>query len=97
MVRLLEHPQAGEMLANDTLRERVVNWKSKVFARSWARYDLAQRGSFRLVPSANRKAALAQDYERMQPMFMSKPPSFAELMDRLGRAEEVLNMPPITS
>jgi len=33
----------------------------------------------------------------MQPMFMSKPPSFAELMDRLGRAEEVLNMPPIAS
>lgn len=97
MVRLLEHPQAGEMLANDTLRERVVNWKSKVFARSWARYDLAQRGSFRLVPSTNRQAALAQDYERMQPMFMSKPPSFAELMDSLGRAEEVLNMQPIAS
>ncbi|PUE48068.1 hypothetical protein B9Z47_09545 [Limnohabitans sp. 2KL-1] len=49
-VRLLGHPQAGEMLANDALRERVVNWKSKVFARSWARYDLAQRGTFRLVP-----------------------------------------------
>jgi len=25
-------------------------------------------------------------------MFMSKPPAFVELMDRLGRAENVLNM-----
>lgn len=92
MVRLLEHPQATEMLANDALRDRVVSWKSRVFPRSWARYDLAQRGSFRLVPPVNRQAALAQDYERMQPMFMSKPPAFVELMDRLGRAEHVLNM-----
>lgn len=92
MVRLLEHPRAGAMLADDTLRERVVSWKSKVFARSWARYDLAQRGTFRLLPAAHRLAALAQDYARMQPMFMSKPPSFAELMERLDRAEKELNM-----
>lgn len=84
-------------LANETVRERVVNWKSKVFPSSWARYDLAQRGSFRLVPSANRQAALAHDYERMQQMFMSEPTSFAELMDRLGRAEEVLNVQPLAS
>lgn len=92
MVRLLEHPRAGAMLADDTLLERVVIWKSKVFARSWARYDLAQRGTFRLLPPAHRLAALAQDYARMQPMFMSKPPSFAELMERLDRAEKELNM-----
>lgn len=91
MVRLLGHPQAGEMLANDALRERVVNWKSKVFARSWARYDLAQRGTFRLVPPEHRQAALAQDYSRMLPMFMSNPPSFSELMDRLDHAEQALN------
>lgn len=92
MVRLLEHPQASAMLANDALRERVVTWKSKVFARSWARYDLAQRGTFRLVPPAHRHAALAQDYARMQPMFMSQPPSFADLMKRLEQAEMNLNM-----
>jgi hypothetical protein len=91
MMRLLEHPEAAVMLANDTLRERVVTWKSKVFARSWARYDLAQRGTFRLVPPAHRWAALAQDYARMQPMFMSKPPLFADLMERLDRAEKELN------
>jgi hypothetical protein len=92
MVRLLYQPQAGAMLADDALRERVVNWKSKVFARSWARYDLAQRGTFRLVPPAHRHAALAQDYSRMRPMFMSKPPSFADLMERLSSAEQELNM-----
>jgi hypothetical protein len=91
MMRLLEHPQASAMLANDALRARVVAWKSKVFARSWARYDLAQPGSFRLVPPPHRQAALAQDYARMQPMFMSQPPSFADLMMQLSSAEDQLN------
>jgi hypothetical protein len=91
MVMLLQHPQAQQMLANVTQCQRVVDWKSKVFARAWARYDLAQAGTFKMVPPPSRQAALAQDYTRMQPMFMSRPPSFAELMMQLSSAEEQLN------
>jgi hypothetical protein len=91
MVMLLQHPQAQQMLANEPHCQRVVDWKSKVFARAWARYDLAQPGTFRLVPPSSRQAALAQDYTRMQPMFMSQPPSFADLMMQLSSAEEQLN------
>lgn len=91
MVRLLEHPQASAMLTNAMLRERVVNWKSKLYARAWARYDLAQPGTFKLVPPLSRQAALAQDYERMQPMFMSRPPAFSHLMEQLTSAELRLN------
>ncbi len=62
-----------------------------MFARGWARYDLAQPGSFRLLPAEARQAALAQDYATMRPMFMSEPPPFAALMQTLAATENTLN------
>jgi hypothetical protein len=47
------------------------DWKNRVFARGWARYDLACHGSFRLVPPVDRQADLARDYAAMRPMFMT--------------------------
>lgn len=90
-VKLLGHPQAGAFLADRAQCERVVEWKSRVFARAWARYDLARPGSFRLVPGESRRAALAQDYAQMRPMFLSEPLPFAELMQSLTQAEHALN------
>lgn len=91
MVKLLRHPQAPAFLADQTQCARVVDWKGRVFARGWARYDLAHHGSFQLVPAEARQQALAQDYATMRPMFMSEPPPFAELMRQLADAEQVLN------
>ena len=91
MAKLLMHPKAMQFLADKAQCARVVDWKSRVFARSWARYDLALPGSFRLLPPAERQADLAQDYATMRPMFMTEPPAFAELMQKLAQAERVLN------
>jgi hypothetical protein len=91
MVKLLEHRQATDFLMDQAQCERVVDWKSRVFARGWARYDLARHGSFRLVPPVERQAALAQDYATMRPMFMSEPPAFDDLMRQLAVAEKALN------
>ncbi|MFW2356409.1 nucleotidyl transferase AbiEii/AbiGii toxin family protein [Hydrogenophaga sp.] len=91
MVRLLGHAQAATLLADKAQCDRVVDWKSRVFARGWARYDQARHGSFRLVPPQARQAALARDYATMRPMFISEPPPFAELMRRLTEAEYQLN------
>lgn len=93
MVKLLGHAQATAFLADKAQCDRVVDWKSRVFARGWARYDLAHHGSFRLVPPRARQDALARDYATMRPMFMSEPPSFAELMRGLAEAEHSLNKP----
>ncbi len=93
MVKLLAHRQAPVFLADRDQCGRVVDWKSRVFARAWARYDLAKHGSFRLVPPEVRQAALAQDYVTMRPMFMTEPPPFSELMRRLADAERRLNQP----
>ena len=91
MAKLLGHPQASQFLADRAQCARVVDWKSRVFARGWARYDLARHGSFRLVPSEARQPALAQDYATMRPMFMSEPPPFADLMRQLADAEQTIN------
>jgi hypothetical protein len=90
-VMLLGHEQAGTFMADKAQCDRVVNWKSRVFARGWARYDLAQHGSFRLVPPQPRLPSLARDHATMRPMFMSQPPAFDELMQRLMQAEQTIN------
>ena len=91
MAKLLGHPHAVQYLADKAQCQRVVDWKSRVFARGWARYDLAAHGTFRLTPAPQRHADLAQDYATMRPMFMTEPPPFADLMQRLAQAETALN------
>ena len=93
MARLLQHSQGAANLANDAVARRVVEWKGNLFARAWARYDLARRGSFRLVPPSSRMDALKADYARMRPMFLSEPPSFDDLLSQLAQAEKTLNAP----
>ncbi len=91
VARMLEHPTSAALMADKALCARVADWKSLVFARGWARYDLARHGSFRLVPPAHRQAALARDYVVMRPMFLREPPSFASLMQQLAVAEQTIN------
>jgi hypothetical protein len=87
----LAHVDAPRFLADKAQCDRVVDWKSRVFARGWARYDLARHGSFRLVPPAARQADLARDYATMRPMFMTEPPRFEVLLQALRSAESAIN------
>ena len=91
MARLVVAAQGPVFMADKAQCERVVAWKSRTFARGWARYDLARHGSFRLVPPAQRHAALARDYEAMRPMFLREPVPFDELMRQLAEAEQTIN------
>lgn len=91
MARLLGHANAAAMLADHVLCARVVAWKSRVFARQWARYDLAKPGTFRLLPPIPRLAALARDYAQMRAMFLTEPPEFDAVLGVLAAAEKTLN------
>src|SRR5207245_365738 len=71
---MAEKTELSRALADAELRQRVVDWKSKFFARSWARYDLARPGTFRLVPPKERVVELAGDYDQMREMFLEEPP-----------------------
>lgn len=91
MARLLGHAGAKAMLADHALCARVVAWKSRVFARQWARYDLARPGTFRLLPPTARLPALARDYAQMRAMFLQSPPEFDAVLEVLASAERTLN------
>jgi hypothetical protein len=91
MAKLLGHSEAPQFLADRAQCQHVVEWKRCYFPRAWANYDLAQHGSFRLMPLPERQGALERDYTTMQPMFMTTPPPFATLMAKLSEAEAVLN------
>jgi hypothetical protein len=73
------------------LRERVVAHKQVFFASTWASYETAVPGSFRLVPGEARLQMLAQDYRDMREMFFGEPLPWEEIVARLRALEAMIN------
>lgn len=88
---LATHPDASKAADDDELRSRVAHWKSRYFGSSWARYDEAISGSFRLVPPPARLSSLRQDYQAMRDMYLSEPASFDDILDALDTLETRIN------
>ena len=86
--------EALAAMENDSLRNQVVEWKALFFARSWARYDLAKPGTFRLVPPDHRLPELRKDYQSMRDMFLDSPPSFDTVLKILFKLESHINRIP---
>jgi hypothetical protein len=91
MAALGQHGSAELALARDDLRQRVADWKSLFFPASWARYDLAKPGTFRLVPPKFRLAELEKDYHAMQDMFLASPPPFESIIKTVSILEHKIN------
>lgn len=90
-VALAQHPDGQKAMTMKEVRSRVVDWKSRFFGSSWARYDLAVEGTFRLVPPDDRIGALRQDYQAMRDMYLVEPLSFDEILKQLGELETSIN------
>jgi len=88
---LTHHAVAKEALNRDDLRERVVAHKQVFFASTWASYETAVPGTFRLVPDEARLQVLAQDYRDMREMFFSEPLPWEEIVARLRALETSIN------
>lgn len=91
---LARHATADRALADKELRQRVTDWKSRFFAATWARYDLAKPGTFHLAPPESRRAQLARDYRAMRDMFLVEPPPFEDLLESLRGLENRINQIP---
>ena len=91
MAALARHAITERALARGDLRQRVANWKSRFFAASWARYDLAMPGTFRLVPPEFRLPELEKDYHSMRDMFLTPPPPFANILEAVRDLENRIN------
>jgi len=85
---LAKHPTASRAIDQHDLRNRVVKWKSQFFGSSWANYDQAKPGTFRLVPPHERLPALHRDYQAMRDMYLSEPPSFDEVLAILADLDQ---------
>lgn len=90
---LAKHPTASKAADDHTLRNRVVKWKSQFFGSSWANYDQAKPGTFRLVPPTERLPALRRDYQAMRDMYLSEPASFDDILMVLADLEQRINQP----
>ncbi len=90
-VALASHPDGQRAIQLDEMRTRVVDWKSRFSGSSWARYDLAVPGSFRLVPSEARANVLRKDYQAMREMYLAEPLSFDEILNELVELEVEIN------
>ena len=88
---LARHPVAVGAIDQHELRDQVVAWKSQFFGSTWAKYDLAKPGTFRLVPPTKRLPALRRDYQAMKDMFLSEPVEFGEVLAVLAELEQRIN------
>ncbi len=88
---LWRHPRGPEAAARLDLLERVRLHKSRYFASSWAHYETAVPGTLCLLPPESRLGELRRDYQAMEPMFLSTPLKFDEVLAILREAEQSLN------
>jgi len=83
----------GKSAAHDvSMLEDVRAFKDGYYHAAWARYDLAKPGSLVVVPNAEKLRELASDYRSMQQIFLSDPPSFDWVIERLRTFESEVNV-----
>lgn len=88
---LWKHPIRQKAIQNEGLLDRVARHKSRFFRSSWANYETAKRGTFKLLPKPEAIENLKADYKAMEQMFFKTPPPFEEILETLRQAESALN------
>lgn len=91
LYRLSKQKIGQEALGRRDLLNRVVKHKSFFFASSWANYETAAPGSFRLVPPQDRSAKLRKDYIQMKEMIFGETPEWDEIIGGLLDLEGKIN------
>ncbi len=91
LYKMMQTPVKDNALSDNDLLERVVKFKDKFYRCPWARYDLAKRGTMKLLPPDYNMVKLRFDYEHMQNMIFGSKPSFDEIMKAVAQLEEEIN------
>lgn len=91
LYRMMQTEVKDKALADNDLLTRVVDFKDKFYRCPWARYDLAMRGTMRLMPPEYNLDKLRDDYEHMQNMLFGIKPSFDEIMEGIAKLETEIN------
>lgn len=91
LYKMMQTPVKDHALSNNDLLERVAKFKNKFYRCPWARYDLAKRGTMKLLPPDYNMAKLRSDYEHMQNMLFGSKPGFDEIMNAMAQLEDEIN------
>ena len=91
LYRMMKTQVKDNALSDNDLLIRVVDFKDKFYRCPWARYDLAKRGTMKLMPPKYNMDKLRDDYEHMQNMLFGEKPSFDEIMDGIENLETEIN------
>ena len=91
LYRMMKTRVKDNALADNNLLKRVVDFKDKFYRCPWARYDLAKRGTMRLMPPEYHLDKLRSDYGHMQNMFFGEKPKFEDILTGLKKLEEDIN------
>ncbi len=91
LYKMMQTPVKDNALQDNDLLERVVRFKDKFYRCPWARYDLAKRGTMKLLPPEYNVAKLRSDYEHMQNMLFGEKPGFEEIMNAMAQLEKDIN------
>lgn len=81
----------GEALDDIDLLDDVVVFKKRFYQSSWAHYQTAKPGSFRLVPNDAVLQELRKDYQAMRNMIYGDYPDFDVMITILLDLEEAIN------
>ncbi len=91
LYKMMQTPVKDNALSDNDLLSRVVKFKDKFYRCPWARYDLAKRGTMKILPPDYNMAKLRSDYEHMQNMLFGNKPSFDEIMSAMAELEKEIN------
>ena len=91
LYRMMQTSVKDNALADNDLLTRVVEFKDKFYRCPWAKYDLAKRGTMRLMPPEHNLSKLRADYDHMQNMLFGNKPSFEEIMAGIAKLEDEIN------
>lgn len=92
LYKMMQTPVKDNALTDNDLLERVVKFKDKFYRCPWARYDLAKRGTMKLLPPTFNIGKLRSDYEHMQNMIFGNKPGFDEIMNAMADLEKTINV-----
>lgn len=88
---MAKSPVKDRALADTDLLARVVAFKDKFYRCPWARYDLAKRGTMRLMPPEYNIQKLHDDYAHMQNMIFGEKPEFEAILCGIAELETEIN------
>lgn len=89
--QLAINPSVNHALNDMTMMQQVVEFKQRFYPSSWAHYETAVAGTFKLSPSDHHLLKLKQDYKEMGEMIFGVKPTFEEMLETLAAVEQQIN------